>query len=220
MNSPPRPSDIQRLLTSAIGDSLKRRSAWIVEKHGTVTRVRVPLFPKGVSGVVGLSILIVVSAAMIAGMSFIAYEAWTRASMGSAPVSIVFAIVVTGAMVIAGVMALMGIWHIVLFVHIPESRKPDAIRIGETDCVLPRLGVGVPRASCRAVRVVTRPDPLGVSNTSDAPRQDIRIVIEEKGETREVIAIPHGARLDKLGQRLAEELEVPLEKVVGTPWER
>ena len=219
MQSSPTPSDLIGLLASAIGDSLKRRNAWIVEKEGPVTRVRVPMLPKGVAGVIGLSILILVSAAMIVGMSFIASTAWRGTSVGPAPVNFVLAIVVTIGITLASVMALTGIWHIVLFVHIPESRKPDAIRFDNRGCEFPRLGVATSRASCRTVRVVTRLDPPGISNRSDAPRQDIRIVIEEQGVTREVIAIPHGARLDKLGQRLAEELGVPLEKVVGPPWE-
>ena len=216
MQGPPSPATMQRLLADAIGDSLKRRNAWLVEREGDLVRVRVPVLPKGVTGVIGLVILTTVSAAMLGGMGFMVSKFWTDTTTGSVAIDIAKGVLFTLVVAFAAFMALVGIWHIVLFVHLPESRKPDAMRIDPRECSFPRLGVTVPRPSCRAVRVVNRPDPPGISKQSEAPRQDLRIVCDDQGDSRELIAIPHGARL---GQRIAAELSVPLEKVVGPPWE-
>lgn len=158
-----------------------------------------------------LLVLLAASLAVAAGMGALIWNA--RVGNPS-----FLTIPVVMATPIAGAFALVGIWHHVLFSHLPESRKPDAVRIEGPRVLLPRTGVELHASVCVKVLIVARPDPPGLESQFNAVREEIRLMVREGWAERSVVAVPYGSRLTPLAERLGGALGVPVERVQGPAW--
>lgn len=206
---------------SILRDTLHRRTIWRLQDQSQGPDAGFRVFVPSHPGWPQVLFVLLISLGVLVGIGFMC-----RSIMPQGPntgvVDILRLVFFFIAAPIAVLFGMLGMWHHVLFIHYPESRRPDVIRFdaGLRVLHLPRLGKSFKLSECRVLQLVTRPDPAGISNNSDAPRQEIRLVHAlGDGTTEEALAVPYGHDLQRLGKAISQRLGLPLEPVKGEPWQ-